>query len=158
GCATWLPVARNHDMESTWTSAEAHPRRLMVSTRMAVEPENQRLGLKKLLLTVGVTASLLWPQAAGPFNRPKQSPLNVTAFGSRGEPVEDLAEGEFQIEDEGQWKNIAHFERVAVRQSPPAPIEQTPTGARAYSNRPDGDGPRSGVVILLDLLNRRTPR
>ncbi len=95
--------------------------------------------LGKLVLIVALAACALWAQAqtpgapAGNFSQTKSVVLNITALDNRGDPVTDLASGDFQIFDNGKPQAIAAFQAGA--------------GKSARENPPPA------TIILFDFLN-----
>jgi VWFA-related protein len=98
------------------------------------------------LPAVALTVGMLWPQETA-LQRERLVTLNVVAFDSKGLPVGDLTEDDFQIQDQGKKQQIVMFRRNESGRSETAPLR-----AHEYSNRA-ANTPQHATVILLDLLN-----
>jgi|SRR5580658_467941 VWFA-related protein len=97
---------------------------------------------KTLLCSIALTASGLLAQAPGP---PVLLHLYPVALDANGQPLTDLAAGDFKIVDQGKPQTIFAFRKPAVAPAAPlAPLE--------FSNRPGGAMPHS-TVILFDMIN-----
>jgi VWFA-related protein len=73
--------------------------------------------------------------------------LNVIAVDVHGDPVKDLASGDFQIADEGKPQTISFFRHRDEKPEPASSLKPN-----QFSNRVQG-APTHATVILYDLLN-----
>ena len=80
---------------------------------------------------------------------PRLVDLNVVAVDSRGQPVNDLTAGDFQVADAGKQRPVAFFRHNGDR------LKQSPAlGNNEFSNRGNTVAPHA-TLILFDLLNER---
>ncbi len=87
--------------------------------------------------------------ANGPaFGATKLVMLNVAAEDEHGQPVGDLAEGDFQILDKGKPQTVAFFRHNSTTEG----REAVKLGPNEYSNRA-GTAPPNMTLILFDVLN-----
>jgi VWFA-related protein len=111
---------------------------------------------RKLFPFLALSACALWAQTAAPDGNARQAALpkraqlvtlNVVAFDSHGQPVGDLTEDDFQIQDQGKKQQIVFFRRNETK-----PRADAPADAHEHSNR-SGATVQQATIILLDLLN-----
>jgi VWFA-related protein len=76
---------------------------------------------------------------------------DITVTDSHGKPVQNLAQGDFRIFEEGAEQKIVSFEEH--RQPPAAPVELPPMPANTFSNLSEPKTPGPLNVILYDLLS-----
>ena len=109
-------------------------------------PRIARLAAVAGALFAGIGTLAAQPAAAAAV-APRLVFLNVVAVDSHGDPVTELSDTDFQVQDSGKPQKIIFFRHTDTRRQQPAPL-----AAHEFSNRAGGD-PAHATVILFDLLN-----
>lgn len=107
----------------------------------------QSSGLLWFAACLCLTGSQLDAQMLGREAAPKLVKLSVVAMDAHGQPVGDLAAGEFQITDAGKAQKVAVFRHSDSKLQQAAPLRPG-----EYSNRAAANVPHA-TLILFDLLN-----
>ena len=85
--------------------------------------------------------------------------VDVVVTDSKGHPVNELHQQDFQVTEDGKPQNLRYFKEVNGAQTAPdaatvpAAVKPSPPLANVFNNNTDAPDPGSVTLVLLDLLN-----